>query len=278
MLDNDIEINNEKISVIMGIYNCAETLPTAIDSIINQTYTNWELIMCDDASTDNTYEVALSYKKKYPDKIILLQNEVNSKLSFSLNHCLKYANGKYVARMDGDDISDSMRFEKQINFLRKNSEFDLVGSYMQRFDGDKYADVVKCIENPDRYTLKNKNPFFHATILTYKRVYDKLGGYTVSKRTTRAQDYDLWFRFYFAGFKGKNLPEVLYYVRENSSAIKRRTFKSRWNSFKTTVIGFKLLNYPKIWIVKAFLVNVLKSFTPACFVVVYRKIQSLIKK
>ena len=78
-----------KISVIMAIYNCAEYLSEAIDSILSQTYTNWELILCDDASTDNTYQVALNYQNRFPHKIVLLRNETNSKLSYSLNHCLK---------------------------------------------------------------------------------------------------------------------------------------------------------------------------------------------
>ena len=116
-------MENEKISIIMGIYNCSETLPEAIDSIIAQTYENWELIMCDDASTDDTYKIAEEYKNKYSDKIILIRNEKNSRLAFSLNHCLKYASGKYVARMDADDVSVPKRFEKQINFLKEHPDF-----------------------------------------------------------------------------------------------------------------------------------------------------------
>ena len=72
-----------KVSIIMGIYNCENTLGKAIDSIINQTYTNWELIMCDDASNDNTYFLAHEYEKKYPNKIIVLKNMKNMKLAAS---------------------------------------------------------------------------------------------------------------------------------------------------------------------------------------------------
>lgn len=96
----------------MGVYNCADTLPEAIESIINQTYSNWELIICDDCSTDETWAVLERYQAKYPEKIKLVKNQINSKLAFSLNHCLKYATGEYVARMDGDDISVPDRFEK----------------------------------------------------------------------------------------------------------------------------------------------------------------------
>ena len=89
-----------EISVIMGIYNCASTLPEAIDSIIMQTYTDWELILCDDGSLDDTYAVAEEYRCKYPDKIILIKNDRNMGLNYTLNHCLQYVTGKYIARMD----------------------------------------------------------------------------------------------------------------------------------------------------------------------------------
>ena len=267
-------IDRGKVSVIMGIYNCEDTLPEAIESIINQTYTDWELIMCDDASTDDTYHVAEVYNNKYPDKIILIQNEVNSRLSYSLNHCLKYASGEYIARMDGDDISKPERLEKEIEFLASHPEYDLVGCAMQRFNNEGIADIVYSVDNPDYYTLKNRIPFHHATIVTYKRVYDKLGGYTVSKRTNRAQDYDLWFRFYASGFNGNNLKEPLYLVREDASAIRRRTFSVRWNAFKTAKIGFKLLNYPKWWLIRPFLVMIFKSLVPFKIIELYRKIQS----
>ena len=269
---------SEKISIIMGIYNCADTLSEAIDSILSQTYTNWQLIMCDDCSTDNTYDIAVEYQSRYPEKIIVIRNDVNSKLAFSLNRCLERADGEYIARMDGDDISTTDRFEKQVAFLQNNPDIDLVGTYMQRFDGDIYADVVKTPLNPDKYTLKNAVPFNHATIMTYKRVYDVLGGYTVSSITARAEDFDLWFKFFAAGFTGENIAQPLYFVRENIAAIKRRTFKSRWNAFKVRVHGHKLLNYPRIWIVKSFFITLFKSITPDFITGLYRWFQKKINK
>ena len=127
-------MKKDLISVIMAVYNCASTLREAIDSILNQTYTNWEFIICDDCSTDNTLEVVREYEKKYPDKFKVIQNEVNSKLSFSLNHCLKYADGEFIARMDGDDISVPERFEKQIRYLKEHPDVDLCSTLVQRFD------------------------------------------------------------------------------------------------------------------------------------------------
>ena len=268
-------MDNGKVSVIMAIYNCAEYLPEAIDSILNQTYTNWELILCDDASTDQTYSVAQEYQKRYPDKIILLKNEKNSKLSFSLNHCLQYATGEFVARMDGDDCCAPERFERQITYLREHPEYQVVGTDMQHFNEQSgLADVVESATNPDYFTLRKRIPFHHATIITYKYVYDKVGGYTVSERTIRAQDYDLWFKFYHEGFNGNNIHEPLYFMREDERAIRRRTNKVRWNALKTTYIGYKLLDYPKWWLIRPTFVALYKSLIPYWIIEIYRTWQA----
>ena len=153
---------NGKVSILMGIYNCAPTLEEAIDSIINQTYTNWELILCDDCSTDDTYKIAESYQKQYPGKIILLKNEKNSRLAFTLNHCLENATGEFVARMDGDDISVPDRFEKQVAFLRSHPDIVLVGTAMQRFSDDgSLGAIAYCEEYPDKDTPYKKGLVFN---------------------------------------------------------------------------------------------------------------------
>ena len=107
-----------KISILMGIYNCAATLPAAIDCILAQTVTDWVLILCDDGSSDHTYGIAKKYGDRYPDKIILLQNEKNMGLPYCLNRGIEIAKGTYIARMDGDDISFPKRFEKQLQYIQ----------------------------------------------------------------------------------------------------------------------------------------------------------------
>lgn len=267
-----------QVSVIMSVFNCGDLVRTSIDSILAQTYTNWKMIICNDCSTDNTLEIINEYAKKYPDKFLIIQNEKNSRLAASLNHCLKYADGEYCARMDGDDYVTPDRFEEQVNYLKEHTNVDLVGTYMQRFNEDKFSDIVKVPLQPNKYTLKNAVPFNHGTIMTYKRVYDALGGYTVSDVTARAEDVDLWFRFFAAGFCGENIPEPLYFVRENVDAIKRRTVKSRWNAFKIRIYGYRLLKFPKRWIIKPFFVTLFKSLTPVCIVNIYRWFQSKFNK
>ena len=137
-----------KVSIIMGIYNCADTLEEAVDSILEQSFTDWELIMCDDGSTDRTLELARQYIVKYPDKFIILQNEKNQGLNYTLNHCLKYAQGEYVARMDGDDLSLPERFEKEVAFLDNHPEYAIVSTPMIFFDEKGDWGCSKAIEVP----------------------------------------------------------------------------------------------------------------------------------
>ncbi len=264
-----------KISVIMGIYNCESTLVQAIDSIIAQTYTDWELILCDDCSSDGTYDLAKQYADKFPDKIILLRNDKNSRLAFSLNHCLEHATGKYVARMDGDDDCVPERFEKQVKFLSEHPDTVLVGTAMQRFYNDgSYGAIAKCLPEPDRFTPHRFSPAFnHATVLAYKEVFDSLGGYQVLPRTVRGQDLDLWFRFFNAGYKGMNTDEPLYLVREDVEAISRRTFKDRWITFQTEMYGYRLLKYPVHWYITPF-IHLSKALVPQKLQLLYRKWQS----
>lgn len=263
-----------KVSVIMSVYNCADNLPEAIDSILAQTYDNWEFIICNDYSKDNSFEICRDYAARYPGKFILIENDINRKLAFSLNHCLRYATGRFVARMDGDDISYPERFEKQVNYLVEHPEIDLVSCACRYFNDRGETHSLYMDEHPDKYSLYRKVPFGHAMLMTYKSVYDALGGYTVAKRTERGQDYDLWFRFFDKGFQGANLQEVLYDYRENDAAIRRRSFKVRWQTYQTTRMGYKLLNYPISWRIKAFLSVIVKSLTPIWVQKSFRKYQA----
>lgn len=252
---------NDQISVIMAAYNCEKTVGKAIDSILAQTYENWVMIICDDGSTDGTMAVLNRYAEQYPDKFVIIRNEKNSYLPFSLNHCLKYVRTDLVARMDADDWSTPDRFEKQVAFLKAHPEYDLVSTGVTVHDGEKpIASIIK-IPEPNRETILKQNPFSHATILTYKRVYDALGGYSLDPTALRVEDRELWFRFLAAGFRGYNMPDELYVMVEDVGAVKRRTLQSRINGAKTASRGLKLLGYRGFICYKPY-VNVLKFFVP----------------
>ncbi|GIN73227.1 putative glycosyltransferase EpsE [Bacillus sp. J14TS2] len=216
--------DHPKVSVIMGIYNCAETLPQSIESILHQTYTDWEFIICDDGSTDHSYEIAERYATLYPNRIKLLKNEKNLKLAATLNHCLKVVQGEYIARQDGDDLSVPERLEKQVAFLDQHPDYMLVGAGMIPFDehGERVVRIGKL--EPQKEDLPMNQSFMHATIMMRKEGYEQLNGYSVTKRTRRAEDYELWIRFFAAGYRGYNLQEALYKVKEDRNALKRRKF------------------------------------------------------
>ena len=263
MILNENLLQEDKISILMGIYNCADTLSEAIDSIINQTYTNWQLILCDDCSTDNTYNVAKSYQEKYPEKIVLVRNEVNSRLAFSLNHCLKYADGEFIARMDGDDISLPTRFEKQVDFLERHSEYAIVSSPMIYFDdnGD-FRTGVGCGE-PDVNNFPKGTPFCHAPCMVRYEAYKAVSGYAVSKDRLRVEDWDLWVRMYEKGFKGYNLSEPLYKMRDDRNAYSRRKFKYRINESRVSASAVKKLKLSKInyiWVLRPIIAGLAPKF------------------
>lgn len=240
-MNKDITKN---ISVIMGIYNCETTLSEAVDSILNQTYENWKLIMCDDGSTDNTYKVAEDYVNKYPDKIVLIKNDKNSGLNKTLNHCLQYADGDYIARMDGDDISLPIRFEKEITFLENKPQYDIVSSSMIYFDENGDWGQGSVVSYPQKENFISGTPFCHAPCMVRANVYKEVGGYSQNPKTLRAEDYDLWFRAYSLGHRGYNFSEPLYKMRDDENAYSRRKFKYAVNEAYVRYNGFKMLGLP----------------------------------
>jgi len=198
-----------KISIIMGIYNCADTLREALDSILAQTYTDWEMIMCDDCSTDNTMEVAQEYVDRY-DNFLLIKNKRNSRLAATLNHCLEYAESEYIARMDGDDISIPERFAVQVAFLDAHPEYAFVSCSMINFDGNGEWGVQTKPEKPCIRDFVYTSPFCHAPVMMRRKVLNEVGNYTVKKALRRGQDFYLWHKFYRTGYKGYNIQTPYY--------------------------------------------------------------------
>ena len=244
------KINNETVSVIMAVYNCESTVGEAIESILNQTYSDIQFVICNDCSTDNTAEIVKEYAKK-DNRIVYIENRENKKLPYSLNHCLEYTTGKYIARMDGDDYSYPKRFETQVNYLKDHEQIDLVGCAMDVYNGERIIGKINSTTHP-RGADAIKIPFSHATIMTYAYVYEALKGYSLEKRAVRVEDADLWIRFFNAGFTGDNLQEAYYRVLEDENTMNRRKMKDRINGYKTVKYGVLLLGLPKIYILRSF--------------------------
>lgn len=253
----------KKVSVIMGIYNSEKTLGQAIESVLSQTYDNWELIMCDDGSCDSTFDVAKSYSDSYPGKIHLLRNKKNMGLNFTLNECLKAATGEYIARMDADDISLPTRLEKEVEFLNKNNKYAIVSSKMILFDENGNWGISRSKEFPEKVDLIYGTPFCHATCMVRKEAYDRVHGYSVNKKLLRVEDYHLWYKMYKYGYVGYNLQEPLYKMRDDKDAYCRRKFKYRVNEMRVKLLIYRDFNLPKkyfIYICKPIIVGLLPSF------------------
>ena len=233
-----------EISIIMGLYNCQSTLSEAIDSILNQTKQDWQLILCDDGSKDYTFDVAKQYADRYSEKIVLLKNESNMGLNSTLNRCLKEAKGKYIARMDGDDISLPTRLEEEATFLDQFPEYAIVSCPMFYFDenGDWGRGIGKGEVKVSDF-IKG-TPFCHAPCMVRKEAYETVGGYSNDHRTLRVEDYDLWFRMYEKGYKGYNLSEPLYKMRDDQNAYHRRKFKFALNEAYVRFTGYRRLKLP----------------------------------
>lgn len=235
---------SHKVSVIMGVYNCGATLPEAIDSILMQTYENWELILCDDGSQDDTYRVAQSYQERFPDKVILIQNQRNMGLNVTLNNCLALATGDYIARMDGDDVSLPLRFEKEVEYLDTHPDCAIVSTPMIYFDENGDWGRGASIENPQKEDLIAGTPFCHAPCMVRSEAYRAVGGYSDDLRTLRAEDYNLWFRLYALGYRGHNLSEPYYKMRDDMNAYHRRKFRCCLNEAYVRFTGYRMLKLP----------------------------------
>lgn len=238
------EKSEKKVSVIMGVYNSDEKkLERAINSILNQTYKNIELIICNDSSTNGIDK----YLNTLDDnRIILLSNQTNKGLAYSLNHCLENATGEYIARMDDDDISDITRIEKEVAFLRNNPDFDIVGTGIWLIDENKVWGADKMKEYPSKEDLLFGVVHVHPTIMVRKSAYDRVGGYRALKKTRRTEDYDLYMRMYASGSKGYNIQENLFYYTQSFETLSKRKFKHRIDEVLCRYEGFKTLNlYPK---------------------------------
>lgn len=234
-------MNYPLISVAMGIYNCADTLENAVRCIQEQTYPNWELILCDDASTDSTFEIAYTLSSQ-DSRIHLLRNDRNLTLAPTLNRCIRQAKGEYIARMDGDDICEATRFEKEIEILQKEPSIAVVSCQMNLFDKAGVFRTVEYPQNPTSHDLCKKTQFCHAGCMIRTSVLKALGGYSENKYCARVEDYDLWVRLYAAGYHGYNIQEPLYSMRDDRDAVRRRSFRARCNESRVIVRACKAAN------------------------------------
>lgn len=246
----------------MGIYNCASTLQEALDSLYAQTFQDFEIILCEDGSSDNTYQVAEENAQIHKN-IVLLKNETNKGLNYTLNRCLSVAKGIYIARMDGDDISLPTRFEKEYTFLETHPEYAIVSTPMKYFDEKGIFRIGK-ISKPEPL-LKDfvkGTPFCHAPCMVRKEAYMVVRGYSESSFLLRVEDYHLWMKMYVHGYRGYRLNEPLYMMRDDRNALIRRTFTNRRNEAYVKFLICKNFNLNAVYYLFC-MIPLFKIFIPS---------------
>lgn len=208
------------VSILLPVYNGGAYLAEAIQSILSQTYSNFELVIINDGSTDDSSDIVGSFN----DPRIRFYNQENQGLPATLNRAIGLAQGKYLARQDGDDVSFPKRLERQVEFLEANPDYGVVGTWSEIWEEKRKSNRVH--KHPaDNMILKFNilfdSYFVHSSVMIRKTMFDKVGLYSTEK-ARQPEDYELWSRIVRdEGFKVANIPEILVSYREVASSICR---------------------------------------------------------
>lgn len=224
------------VSVIMPAYNTEAYIGFAVESILNQTYPHFEFLIFDDCSTDNTAGIVASYNDR---RIILVKKEKQTGYTSSLVAGIDAARGKYIARMDSDDISETTRLEKQVNFLESSAEYGIVGSHVKTIGGNHPGSIWRYPLDDDDvrvYMLVN-SPFAHPVVMIRKEILDKhkLNYLTFYEP---CEDYKLWTDLLKVA-KGKNIDEALlsYRLHNNQTiSIKKEMLLEKANLVRQEIL------------------------------------------
>lgn len=201
-----------ELSVIMPIYNGDKFLTEAIESVLCQTFTNFEFIIIEDGSTDRTFQ---TLKKIDDERVRIIRHPKNHGLVSSLNEGVSQAKGKFIARMDADDISLPNRFKIQLSYLKKYSEVGVIGCCYGIINAQK--EILEIIPVPltnltIKLTLAFLSPFAHGSVMGRKEVFRQ---YSYQEKYRTVEDYALWLRLY-QGTQFYNAPECLYLWRTSN--------------------------------------------------------------
>lgn len=215
-----------KISLIMSVYNGEDYLSEAIESVVNQTFTDWELIVINDCSTDGTAEILNGFAAK-DGRIKVYPNEVNLRLPSSLNRALEFAQGEYIARMDADDICLPDRLEKQYAFMQAHPDVALSSCWFMTLKNGAVASGG-CGGRTDSESIKAlllvTNPILHPGIIARAEAIKAL---KYDPSFTCTEDMELWTRFVLAGHKVEIQPEYLMLYRLHDKQITKTTLEKQ---------------------------------------------------
>lgn len=214
------------VSVVMSVFNGDRFLTEAIESILKQTFRDFEFVIINDGSTDRTASILTSYEKS--DSRVRVYDQENKGLIASLNRGCGLAHGKYIARMDADDVSMPGRLERQVRFLENHRGVGLLGGAAEIIDyqGRWLSLVCPLLDDQSiRDALRSFSfPIFHAAVVMRKQTFDEAGGYRA--QFMHAEDYDLWLRI-IECWKVANLPDVVLRKRTHSEGVSVRNLRQQ---------------------------------------------------
>lgn len=250
-------MNTPYVSVVIAVYNGAETIEKALDSVAAQTYTNVELICVEDGSRDTTFEVLSNWKKNHPSiHMTLIQNEKNMGLAASLNRGIDAARGEFVARIDADDMWTPEKLEKQVTYLSSHPDIDMIGTFYINEKGKDKRYIRLPVTNKEiKKTMFRKNPFGHSCVVIRKKAITDAGGYDGSLR----EDRDLWFRL-LPHIQFHNVPEFLV-VRNISTShfVSPKELRRNIQTVHTYIKKYKAPIYTYIWLLEPIAVYIYHS-------------------
>ncbi len=243
--------HEKKVSVIMGIYNQwdTEVLKDAVDSILCQTLNDFEFIIYDDGSDPQIGQYIRSLSKLDP-RIVLIGMRQNHGLAFSLNACIDIAQGKYIARMDADDISLPERLERQYEFMEEHPEYAWCGCNAYLFDENGRWGERQMPYMPESSDYLRFSPYIHPSVMYRREIFHQAGKYSVSRETLRCEDYEIFMRLHQMGYRGCNIQQNLFCYREDPESYKKRTMRCRLNEMKIRYHNFAKMNmlFPVGWL------------------------------
>jgi glycosyltransferase involved in cell wall biosynthesis len=210
----------EGVSVILPVFNGAKYLREAIDSIVNQDFKNFELIIIDDGSKDDSWEIIKSYI--HLDNVKAIRQD-NMRLAATLNKAIGLAKYGYIARQDQDDVSLPGRLKIQYEFMNSHPDIDMVGSWAKIIEEDKLSErmLTHPVTDPEiKIFLIFDTPFVHSSVLFKKKSIINCGLYSTDPLVQPPEDYELWTRMAIA-CKFANIPEVLLHYREVPTSMSR---------------------------------------------------------
>jgi glycosyltransferase involved in cell wall biosynthesis len=229
------------VTVILSAYNGEATIDAAVESIVAQTYSDWDMILIDDASTDGTGAKLDAWAAR-DRRIAAIHNERNLGLAASLNLGWRRARGELIARMDADDVSAPDRIERQLAFLREHPEVDVLGTAASLVgeDARPMGTITPAATHEELVAhMYRKMPFMHSSVVMRRRFLETLGGYDEQLR--RSQDFDLWARGHHQ-FRYANLPEPLIRYTTRHQPAFRSILYATWVAWRAVVRDRRILS------------------------------------